>query len=146
MVDTRPDFDPLEFDRYTEYHLLARELAETSTDLETVAAEFGLVSGDFEANLLRQSRLIGETRDSLMRVRMLPVGVLTPRLRRVARATAREVSKEVEFFIEGEGVELDRSLVEGVADPLMHLIRNAIDHGLESAEERIQRPVSRRQA
>ena len=101
--------------------LLARETRET-----------GLI----EANL-HMNALIEEIRNGTLGLRMVPVGDTFNRFRRVVRDTASSLGKEVNFEIIGGDAELDKSMVEKIADPLMHLVRNSLDHGLETAQERI---------
>ena len=80
--------------------------------------------------------LASELRDSMMSVRMVPVVQLFGRFRRLIHDLARETAKEIELVTEGESTELDKTVIERLADPLVHLIRNAADHGLETAPER----------
>lgn len=75
--------------------------------------------------------------DAVLELRVVPVGTLFARLPRVARAVARASGKEVELLLEGQEVAIDRSLVEALADPLLHLVRNAVDHGLEPPAARL---------
>ena len=82
------------------------------------------------------SRLIEEIRNGTLQLRMVPIGETFSRFRRVVRDTATELGKDVLFEVVGGDTELDKSVVERIADPLMHLVRNALDHGLESAEQR----------
>ncbi len=82
------------------------------------------------------SRLIEEIRNGTLQLRMVPIGETFSRFRRVVRDTAAELDKDVSFEIVGGETELDKSVVERIADPLMHLVRNALDHGLETAAER----------
>ena len=89
-----------------------------------------------EANLYMNS-LIEEIRNGTLGLRMVPVGETFSRFRRVVRDTASSLGKEVNFEIEGGDAELDKSMVEKIADPLMHLVRNSLDHGLEPPHERI---------
>ncbi|MGQ0710945.1 MAG: chemotaxis protein CheA [Rhodoferax sp.] len=89
-----------------------------------------------EANL-QMNALIEEVRNGTLALRMVPVGETFNRLRRVVRDTAASLGKEVHFEIVGGEAELDKSMVEKIADPLMHLVRNALDHGLENAQERV---------
>jgi len=84
-------------------------------------------------------RLIEEIRNGTLQLRMVPIGETFARFRRVVRDTASELGKDVAFEIVGGEAELDKSVVERIADPLMHLVRNALDHGLEPAEERVAR-------
>ena len=89
-----------------------------------------------EANLHMNS-LIEEIRNGTLGLRMVPVGETFSRFRRVVRDTASSLGKEVNFEIFGGEAELDKSMVEKIADPLMHLVRNSLDHGLEPPQERI---------
>lgn len=92
------------------------------------------------------SRLIGELQDGILSSRMVPVWQVFDRFPRVVRDAARDVGKQVDFEILGREIELDRSLLEQVGDPLVHLLRNAIDHGLEGPEARVasgKAPVGR---
>lgn len=82
-------------------------------------------------------QLIEEIRNGTLQLRMVPIGETFSRFRRVVRDTAAELGKDVQLDIVGGDTELDKSVVERIADPLMHLVRNALDHGLESPDERI---------
>ena len=82
-------------------------------------------------------RLIEEIRNGTLQLRMVPIGETFSRFRRVVRDTAAELGKEVALEIVGGETELDKSVVERIADPLMHLVRNGLDHGLETAAERL---------
>jgi chemosensory pili system protein ChpA (sensor histidine kinase/response regulator) len=124
-------FDELEFDRYTEFHLLSRELTETASDVSAVGSELRNIIGDFDTCLTRMGRLTSEVQDKLMRLRMVPLATLTQRLHRAVRVTAAQQDKRVELIIEGERVELDKTVLEEVTDPLFHLLRNAVAHGIE---------------
>lgn len=130
------EFDDLEFDRYTEFHLLARSLAETGSDLNTVSGELRNLMGDFDQLLTRQGRLSRDTQDRLMRIRMVPLATLATKLHRTVRVVANQQDKLIDLEISGEYVELDKFVLEEMADPLLHLLRNAADHGIESTEDR----------
>jgi two-component system chemotaxis sensor kinase CheA len=93
-------------------------------------------TGLVEANLHMNS-LIEEIRNGTLGLRMVPVGETFSRFRRVVRDTASSLGKEVNFEIVGGDAELDKSMVEKIADPLMHLVRNSLDHGLEPPQERL---------
>ena len=82
-------------------------------------------------------RLIEEIRNSTLQLRMVPIGETFSRFRRVVRDTAAELGKDVQLELQGGDTELDKSVVERIADPLMHLVRNALDHGLEAPAERL---------
>ncbi len=82
------------------------------------------------------SRIADELQNSVMSIRMLPVKTVFQRFPRLVRDLARSLGKEVRLVIEGEGIELDKTILEQIGDPLVHVIRNAVDHGLEPPEER----------
>lgn len=81
-------------------------------------------------------RRLAEMQDGILEVRMVPLGQVFDRLARVVRQISREVNKEIRLVITGAETEIDKLIVEELSDPLMHMIRNAIDHGIESAEGR----------
>ena len=83
------------------------------------------------------SRLIGEVQDGVLGGRMVPVWQVFDRFPRVVRDAAHTLGKDVEFVVEGREIELDRALLEQVADPLVHLLRNAVDHGIETPDVRL---------
>lgn len=82
-------------------------------------------------------RVTNELQMEIMKARMLPLAEVFNRFPRMVRDLARNFGKEIDFVIEGEDTELDRSLIEEITDPLIHLLRNAVDHGIEPPEERI---------
>ena len=81
-------------------------------------------------------RKLNELQKSVIEIRMVPVGQIYSKLSRTVRKLARELNKEIELVLRGEDTELDKMMVEELTDPLMHIIRNALDHGIEPAEER----------
>jgi len=93
--------------------------------------------GLIEANQ-RITRLIEGIRNSTLKLRMVPIGETFSRFRRVVRDTAAELDKDVQLEIVGGETELDKAVVERIADPLMHLVRNALDHGLETPAQRLE--------
>jgi two-component system chemotaxis sensor kinase CheA len=84
-----------------------------------------------------QARILNDLQKSVMKIRMVPVDQLFRRFPRVVRDTARICGKEVELMISGADTDLDKSILDALAEPLSHLVRNAIDHGMESPEERL---------
>jgi two-component system chemotaxis sensor kinase CheA len=82
------------------------------------------------------ARLIGELQDEIMQARMAPVWQVFDRFPRLVRDAARTLGKKVDFVIEGKEIELDRSMLDEIGDPLVHLLRNSLDHGIESPAER----------
>ena len=84
-------------------------------------------------------RLIEEVRDSALQLRMVPIGATFSRFQRMVRDVSKELGKDIRLEISGAETEVDKSVVEKIGDPLMHLVRNAMDHGIERAELRAQR-------
>jgi len=85
----------------------------------------------------RVSELVQATRDGALALRMVPVGETFARFQRVVRDTSKQLAKDIEFVITGGDTELDKSMVELIADPLMHLVRNSLDHGIEVPADRV---------
>lgn len=83
-------------------------------------------------------RLSSGLRDTTMGIRMVPIGSLFSRFRRLVHDLSHDLGKQIEFITTGEDTELDKTMIERLADPLVHLIRNAVDHGLESADARVK--------
>ena len=133
------DFDPLEFDRFTRFQELTRGLAEGVNDVSTVQQALLRNIDDADAALLAQARLSRDVQQQLFSIRTVPFGSLSERLYRIMRQTAKELDKRANLEIHGTQVELDRSVLEKLVGPLEHLLRNALDHGIESREERAKR-------
>ena len=130
------DFDPLEFDRFSRLQQLSRSLAESLHDLGTIQNNLGNFVGEAEAVLQQQARLNTDLQEGLMRTRMVSFSTQAARLRHIVRQTARELGKRVELNLENAEVELDRNVLERMIGPFEHMIRNSIDHGIESEAER----------
>jgi two-component system chemotaxis sensor kinase CheA len=113
---------------------LIGELVIARGRLTQLATELRDVS--LEETVMQSSRLITELRDEITASRMVPVSQVFDRFPRVVRDAARGVGKPVDFVIEGKDIELDRSMLDEIADSLVHLLRNAVDHGIEPAEAR----------
>ncbi|WJR68656.1 chemotaxis protein CheA [Neorhizobium sp. CSC1952] len=96
-------------------------------------------SGDLQLRAVSEDveRLSGELRDTMMVLRMVPVAHLFSRFRRLVHDLAHETGKTIELVTEGESTEVDKSVIERLADPLVHLVRNSCDHGLETPDERL---------
>ena len=106
-------------------------LTQTATGIDPVAHERLL------AGLSQLERNTRDLQEAVMSVRMMPIAVVFNRFPRVVRDVAGKLNKEVELRTEGEGTELDKGLIEKIADPLTHLIRNSLDHGIESPAARL---------
>lgn len=129
------DFDPLEMDRYTRQQELTRSLLEAASDLVSIQETLDTKVGDAEATLLAQGRVNTELQDRLIRTRMVPFNSIESRLRRMVRQISSELNKEVDLILTSEG-EMDRTVIERMVAPLDHMLRNAIDHGIESKADR----------
>lgn len=132
------DFDPLEMDRYSQIQQLSRSLMEATYDLQDLKSTLNDKTRDAETILLQQSRINTELQEGLMRTRMVPFNRLLPRLRRIVRQVATELGKEVDFIVGNDEGEVDRTVLERMISPLEHLLRNAVDHGIESPDVRQQ--------
>ena len=105
-----------------------------------------LINARVQRNLMQLSRITGEVQKTAMSMRMVPIGQLFSRMARLVRDLSRKGGKQAELAVTGEDTELDRTIVEDLGDPLMHMVRNSADHGIEPMEERIQagkNPVGR---
>ncbi|MDF1761997.1 MAG: Hpt domain-containing protein [Oleibacter sp.] len=126
------DFDPLEMDRYSAIQQLSRSLMESASDLLDLKTTLSVKARDTETLLLQQSRINTELQEGLMKTRMVPFQRLVPRLRRIVRQVSIELDKQVELqVLNGDG-EMDRTILERMISPLEHMMRNAVDHGIEA--------------
>ncbi|OGW63391.1 MAG: hypothetical protein A2V83_08035 [Nitrospirae bacterium RBG_16_64_22] len=118
-----------------ELFLLKTDLARTAAEMRSVAGALGY-SADLQKTSRVLERKLNELQDRIVEVRLVPIGQIYTRLAQVVRRVSREAGKGVSFQAFGEETELDKLMIEAISDPLIHLIRNAVDHGLETAEER----------
>ncbi|QIY80446.1 chemotaxis protein CheA [Chromobacterium violaceum] len=122
---------------------LSGEIGLTKNRLTTLRTE--ILQGNRDTNTLRSldeaisqlDLLVGDLQNAVMKTRMQPIGRLFQKYPRLARDLARQLGKEVELVLSGEETELDKTMIEDLNDPLVHLVRNAVDHGIESPEDRI---------
>ncbi|HEY8567792.1 Hpt domain-containing protein [Microbulbifer sp.] len=136
LAEQDVDFDPLEMDRYSSIQHLSRSLLESTSDLLELRQTLGNKARDTETLLLQQSRVNTELQEGLMRSRMVPFSRLVPRLRRIVRQVGAELGKQVDLVFSNVEGELDRSMLERMVAPLEHMLRNAVDHGIESPQKR----------
>lgn len=130
------DFDPLEMDQYSSLNQLSKALAESASDLLDLKSTLLDKARDTETLLLQQSRINTELQEGLMRSRMVPFSRLVPRLKRIVRQIGQETGKPAELDVINPEGEMDRTLLERIVAPLEHMLRNAVDHGLEDAAAR----------
>jgi len=131
------EFDPLEMDRHSQLQQLSRALFESASDLLDLKETLDRRNHDAENLLQQQGRINTELQEGLMRTRMVPFERMLPRLKRIVRQVAEELHKDVAFVVGNAEGEMDRNVLERMAAPLEHMLRNAVDHGLESAEVRL---------
>ncbi|MGK5025877.1 Hpt domain-containing protein [Janthinobacterium sp. RB2R34] len=136
-VGSARDFDPLEFDRFTRLQELTRMMAESVNDVASFHENLSQSVSTVGDDLVLQARLTRELQRDLMQIRMVPFASIAERLFRVARQSAKEVDKRVNLDIRGGAVEIDRSVLERMAAPFEHLLRNAIAHGIEPRKARL---------
>jgi two-component system chemotaxis sensor kinase CheA len=110
-------------------------LAQIEGMLRTQYGKAGSVAA-LDETLSRMSQVVDQLQEEVMRARMLPIAHLFDKCPRLVRDAARAAGKQVDLVIEGQSTELDRSIIEAIGDPLIHLLRNAVDHGVESPQAR----------
>ena len=132
-------FEELEFDRYDDFNILARTIGELSADLGEIQAELAATIRSIEEDTRHVQRLTGGLRSEITRARMVPIGKLFARFPRRVRELAVSTGRAVRLEVAGEAVEVDNAVIEQIADPLLHLIQNAVVHGIEPEAERLAR-------
>ena len=131
------EFDPLEMDRHSQLQQLSRALSESASDLLDLKDTLERRNEDAHGLLQQQARINTELQEGLMRTRMVPFERMLPRLKRIVRQVAGELGKDVEFIVGNAEGEMDRNVLERMAAPLEHMLRNAVDHGLEFRDARL---------
>src|SRR5260370_22601562 len=123
---------------------LVGELILAKSMLQLTLLEFGqrfpkdVLRGKFSDAMAFQGRVLNDLQHSVMKIRMVPVDHLFRRFPRVVRDVGRQCGKEVELIVRGGQTDLDKSILDAIAEPLTHLVRNAVGHGIETAEERVR--------
>ncbi|MBM1190936.1 Hpt domain-containing protein [Pseudomonas weihenstephanensis] len=130
------EFDPLEMDRHSQLQQLSRALFESASDLLDLKATLAARNQDAHNLLQKQARINTQLQEGLMGTRMVPFERVLPRLKRVVRQVASELGKQVEFSVINAEAEIDRNVLERMVAPLEHMLRNAVDHGLEPSDVR----------
>lgn len=136
IEESGEEFDPLEFDRYTSLQEISRFLSEGLNDVVDLQREMVGQFAEQETVIAYQGRAIEGVQEGLQRTRLIPADALGDRLHKVVWATSRELGKATQFFLEGGRHALDRLLLERIASPLEHILRNSIAHGIEGEAER----------
>jgi chemosensory pili system protein ChpA (sensor histidine kinase/response regulator) len=129
-------FDALEFEHYSELHTISRRLIEAATDAQEMTGAVEMQLSTLDELLEEQRRLQTANQHAVMRTRMVAVNSVVSRLQRGVRQTGRLLDKQVELTIKGENTTIDSHVLNDLMDPLMHILRNAVDHGIEPADQR----------
>jgi chemosensory pili system protein ChpA (sensor histidine kinase/response regulator) len=137
------EFDPLEMDQYSSLNQLSKSLSESASDLLDIKTTMLDKTRETENLLLQLSRTQADLQEGLMDSRTVPFSRITPRLQRIVRQTSTELGKTVELRILNDEGEIDRNILERITSPLEHMLRNAVDHGIEKSQERIENGKSR---
>jgi chemosensory pili system protein ChpA (sensor histidine kinase/response regulator) len=132
------EFDPIELDRYTKLHLIIRSLNELAVDVGSIHHGLAGLANEMRGHVANQQLLMRLMQDKLVRVRMTPLSAISRNFFRTVRSASANLGKRVKLVIEGEDVFLDRFVWNKVSDPIMHILRNAVDHGIEPEEVRRQ--------
>ncbi len=131
-------FDALEMEQYTELQSNTRALTEEAADTREFSRRIEEDVAQMGAVLQQTQRVQRELQYMAMTTRMSPVGSLAPRLHRNIRQTSQQTGKKAKLIIEGEDILIDGDMLNNLVDPLLHILRNAIDHGIETPDERMR--------
>jgi chemosensory pili system protein ChpA (sensor histidine kinase/response regulator) len=134
--DDHSEFTELEMDRYDDYNILSRSLTEISADVTEVLTQLAGFVRRVDSDIDEFTGLAHRLQDEITQARMVPIGNLYTRISRTVRDAAKAAGKLVELNLAGAETELDNSIIQQISDPLIHLVRNAVAHGLETTEER----------
>lgn len=130
------EFSELEMDRYDDFNILSRSLTEISADVTEVLSQLEGFMGRVDMDIDEFTKLAHHLQDEITAARMVPIGNLYTRLSRTVRDAANSTGKPVELSLAGAETELDNNIIQQISDPLIHLVRNAVAHGLEDAGAR----------
>ena len=132
------EFSELEMDRYDEFNILSRSLTEISADITEVLSQLDGFVRRVDGDIDEFTKLAHRLQDEITQARMVPIGNLYTRIARTARDAAKASNKLIDLKLEGDDTELDNNIIQQIADPLLHLVRNSVAHGIERAEERYE--------
>jgi chemosensory pili system protein ChpA (sensor histidine kinase/response regulator) len=138
-VNQNEIFDSLELEHYNELNTVTNQLAETTLDSVELNRDIKRDLRELGELLIDQSRLHREVQGLVMRTRMVPIKSITPRLQRSVRQTCRAVGKQANLHLAGTDTLIDSDVLNNLVDPLIHMLRNSLDHGIEDRDERIRK-------
>jgi len=130
------EFDPIELDRYSELNLIIRSLNEISVDVNSIYSTLQSLTSNISGQVAKQQLTMCQMQDKLMRIRMTPLSSISRILFSTVRSASAKLEKPVDLNIVGEDVYMDRFVWAKVTDPLVHILRNSVDHGIESPDRR----------
>lgn len=130
------EFSELEMDRYDDFSILSRSMAEISADVNEVLSQLEGFIGRVEGDIDEFTKLAHHLQDEITAARMVPIGTLYSLLSRAVRDAAKSSGKTVELDFSGSETELDNNIIQQISDPLVHLVRNSVAHGIERGEDR----------
>ena len=130
------EFSELEMDRYDDVNILSRSLTEISADVSEVLQQLEGFMGRVDSDIDEFTKLAHHLQDEITAARMVPIGNLYTRLSRTVRDAAQSTGKPVDLALEGAETELDNNIIQHISDPLIHLVRNAVAHGIEDPDAR----------
>jgi len=130
------EFSELEMDRYDDVNILSRSMTEISADVNEVLSQMGGFIGRVEGDIDEFTKLAHHLQDEITAARMVPIGTLYSRLSRAVRDAAKSTGKQVDLDLSGSETELDNNIIQQISDPLVHLVRNSVAHGIELPEKR----------
>jgi chemosensory pili system protein ChpA (sensor histidine kinase/response regulator) len=130
------EFSELEMDRYDDFNILSRSMAEISADVNEVLSQLEGFIGRVEGDIDEFTKLAHHLQDEITAARMVPIGTLYSRLSRAVRDAAKSTGKQVDLDLSGSETELDNNIIQQISDPLVHLVRNSVAHGIESSSDR----------
>jgi len=131
------EFSELEMDRYDDFNILSRSMAEISADVNEVLTQLQGYVNRVEGDIDDFTKLAHHLQDEFTAARMVPIGTLYSRLSRAVRDAAKSADKIVDLDLSGSETELDNNIIQQISDPLVHLVRNSVAHGIERSEQRI---------
>lgn len=134
--DEDSDFDALEMDKFHELHSVSRRLIEISADSMQLSQNIKSELNDLHNLVIDQDKIQKENQDLVLRTRMVPTKSIVARLKRGVRQASRLTGKEVDFIVENNDTYIDSEVLNEIIEPLMHILRNAVDHGIEESNKR----------
>ena len=132
----REDFDALELDEYNDLHMVSRRIAESGDDGRLIEQQLGGNVAALRDSLSQLERIQVDLREAALRTRTVRVDTVVPRWRRTVRQAARMAGHEVALRVDGGDPEIDAQLLQALVEPIAHLLRNAVDHGIEAPAQR----------